>query len=77
MYFLFSKYRIKVHFIFDKRFDDGFNEQDGKSTDEHMEEVVTLVKNIFKDKSLKKELGTTINLIATKRKHEEDLFNLW
>ena len=42
-----------------------------------MDEVMRLVKNIYKDQSLSKELKTTINMVTTKRKHEEELWTAW
>ena len=38
-----------------------------------MDEVIALVKNAYKDRSLKSELGTIVNIIATKVKHNGDL----
>ena len=74
---IFFQYRIKVHFIFDKKFNDAFHDKKGKSGEQRMDEVMRLVKNIYKDQSLSKELKTTINLVTTKRKHEGELWTAW
>ena len=57
---------IRVLFIFDDHFENAFDGGDGKSADEHMEEVITIVKNAFKDPTLKREIGTVVNIIGTK-----------
>ena len=57
---------VRVLFTFDDRFKDAFDGEDGKSADEHMEEVMRLVKNAYKDVTLKREIGTVVNIIATK-----------
>ena len=56
--------RLKVLFVFDKAFSSapGFNRNSG----DKMSQVISLVRNIFRDKSLKTSLGTTINIISTK-----------
>ena len=57
--------RVKVLFLFDKKFSaaPGFKT---KSWDK-MNQVVSLVLNIFRDKTLKNSLGTVVNIIATKK----------
>ena len=40
-----------------------------------MDEVIALVKNAYKDKSLKNQLGTIVNIIATKEKYRGSLRN--
>ena len=40
-----------------------------------MDEVISLVKNAYKDKSLKNQLGTIVNIIATKEKYRGSLRN--
>ena len=42
-----------------------------------MDEVIALVKNAYKDKSLKNQLGTIVNIIATKEKYDGDLSGAW
>ena len=38
-----------------------------------MDEVIALVKNAYKDRTLKREIGTIVNIIATKERHYGDL----
>ena len=38
-----------------------------------MDEVIALVQNAYKDKSLKNQLGTIVNIIATKEMYGGDL----
>ena len=57
---------VRVLFIFDDNFKNAFDGEDGKSADEHMEEVISIVKNAFKDPTLKREIGTVVNIIGTK-----------
>ena len=59
-------YRIRVLFTFDKHFYKDFDGLDGKSAEEHMEEVTRLVTNAYKDKKFKREIGTHVNIIANK-----------
>jgi len=60
---------VRVLFTFDSEFYHGFNGQDGKSGDNYMNEVMALVKNAYRDKSLKNMIGTKINIIGTKKYH--------
>ena len=57
---------VRVLFIFDDNFKNAFDGEDGKSSDEHMEEVISIVKNAYKDPTLKREIGTVVNIIGTK-----------
>lgn len=59
---------FKVLFVFDLRFQEEFENMDGKSGGEHMETVMALVKWTYIDKSLQDNLGTTINIIGTKER---------
>jgi len=58
--------KIRVLFTFDKHFYKDFDGLDGKSAEEHMEEVTRLVTNAYKDKKFKREIGTHVNIIAKK-----------
>ena len=42
-----------------------------------MDEVIALVKNAYKDKSLKDQLGTIVNIIDTKEMYYGDLSGAW
>ena len=66
-----------MKFTFDANFYNEFDGKDGKSGDEYMDEVIALVKNAFKDKSLKNQIGTIVNIIATKEKYNGDLSGGW
>ena len=59
---------FKVLFVFDLRFQEEFENMDGKSGDKHMETAMALVKWAYLDKSLQDNLGTTINIIGTKER---------
>ena len=60
---------VRVIFKFDSEFYNAFNGLDGKSGDDYMNEVMALVKNAFRDKSLKNTIGTKINIIGTKKRY--------
>ena len=60
---------MKVLFIFDIRFTNEFDGKDGKTADEHMNEVMGVVKNAFADRSLTADIGTSVNVIAEKKTH--------
>ena len=64
---------FNVMFAFDVRFQEEFRNKDGKTMDEHMETIIALVKWAFLDKSLSKQLGTTVNIIGTKKRLMETL----
>ena len=49
---------MKVLFTFDNGFNSAFGTEGGK-------QVMALVKNAFKDNSLKKKIGTSVNIIGT------------
>lgn len=49
-----SFFRVRVLFTFDTEFTSAFDGHDGKSADEHMEEVISIVKNAYKDETLKR-----------------------
>ena len=65
--------RVRVLFTFDTEFIHAFVGQDRKSADEHMEEVISIVKNAYKDETLKRELGTVVNIIAEKKTYRGSL----
>jgi len=60
---------VRVLFTFDSEFYAAFDGIDGKSGDNYMNEVMALVKNAFRDKSLKNAIGTRVNIIGTKKLH--------
>ena len=60
-------------FIFGRNFYDEFDGLDGKSAEEHIEEVIKIVQNAYKDKTIKTELGTVIKIVATTKIYEGDL----
>ena len=66
-------YSIRVLFTFDKHFNKDFDGLDGKSAEEHMEEVTRLVTNAYKDKKFKREIGTHVNIIAKKVHYDVSL----
>ena len=59
-------FRVSVLFTFDSDFRNAFNGQDGKSASEHMDEIISLVKNAYKDITLRREIGTFVDIIAQK-----------
>ena len=56
---------VRVLFIFDDRFINAFDGEDGKTANEHMEEVIRIVKNANKDATFKREIGAVVNIIGT------------
>lgn len=66
---------VRVLFVFDQNFYDQFNYKNGKSANEYMDTFIALVKNAFKDKTLRQEIGTYINLKSTKKTLYNKYFN--
>ena len=62
---LIQIYSVRVLFIFDDRFKNAFDGEDGKTANEHMEEVIRIVKNANKDATFKREIGAVVNIIGT------------
>ena len=60
---------MRVLFTFDSKFYDDFNGLDGKSGNDYMNEVMALVRNAYRDKSLKNAIGTKVNIIGTTKLH--------
>ena len=58
-------------FTFDANFYNEFNGKDGKSGNEHMDEVMALVKVAYLDATLKENLGVAVNIIGTKRRYKK------
>ena len=55
---------LKVLYTFDDRFFEEFDGKDGKSSKEHMIEIIKIVENAYKDKTFKTNIGTVINIEA-------------
>ena len=55
-------YSVKVLFTFDQDFRNTFGMEGGR-------QVIALVKNAYKDQSLKRRLGTHVNIIGTATKY--------
>ena len=66
-----ANYSLHVLYTFDAKFYNEFNGKDGKSGDEHMEEVMALTKAAYLDATLKASLGTAVNIIGTKRRYKK------
>ena len=66
-YYIQNFFSIKVLFTFDSAFNNYFNGQDGKSSEEHMDEVMKIVENAYKYKTFKREIGTQVNVLAERR----------
>ena len=66
-------YSIRVLFTCDNDFYNNFDGEDGKSADEHMEEVIRHVKYAYQDNTFQKEIGTTVNIIANKTHYDGSL----
>ena len=60
---------VRVLFTFDSKFYDDFDGLDGKSGNDYMNEVMALVRNAYRDKSLKNAIGARINIIGTKTRY--------
>ena len=56
-------------FMYDNQFFNEFNNKGGKSADNYVDQIIALVKNAFKDKTLKNAIGTTINVKSFKTKY--------
>ena len=63
-------FSVKVLFTFDSKFYKEFHGKDGKSAEEHMEEIIRIVKLAYKDKTMKTQIGTHVNIIGYKRMYE-------
>ena len=55
-------FSVNILFTFDTKFVAAFG-------DSGMEQVIALVKNAYRDKKLKKMIGTTVQVAGTKKKH--------
>ena len=64
---------IRVLFTFDNDFYKTFDGEDGKSAEEHMEEVLKHVKYAYQDNTFQREIGTTVNIIANKTTYDGSL----
>ena len=62
-------FRLEVLFTFDDNFRNDFREEVLRPADCYAEQVIALVKNAYRDKTLKNSIGTTINIIGTIRWH--------
>ena len=65
----FCNFSFNVVFMFDDDFFNEFNNKGGKSADNYVDQIIALVKNAFKDKTLKNAIGTTINVKSFKTKY--------
>lgn len=70
-HFYITNFSLHVLYTFDAKFYNEFNGKDGKSGDEHMNEVMALVKAAYLDATLKANLGTAVNIIGTKRRYKK------
>ena len=68
MFFIF--FSIKILFTFDNEFYKGFNGANGKPAEEYIAQLIALIKNAFKDKSLVSRIGTSVNIIAETKKYD-------
>jgi len=64
---------LKTGFIFTRKFYEEFDGQDGKSSEEHIQEVIKIVQNAFKDKTIKNEVGTVIKIVPGIKIYDGDL----
>ena len=62
----FGIFSFNVVFMFDNDFFNEFNNKGGKRAIEYIYQIAALVKNAFKDKTLKDAIGTTINVKSYK-----------
>ena len=60
--------------MFDSEFYNTFDKQDGKSAEEHMMEVISVVKVAYKDPEMKREMGANINIIADKTFYDGSMY---
>ena len=68
-------FSINVVFIYDKKFFKAFNRKGGKSASSYVKQMMALVRNAFKDKTLKDAIGTTINIKGSKKRYKGTLKN--
>ena len=71
---MYTHFSVSVLFVFDSEFYDTFNGEDGKSAEEHMIEVISVVKIAYKDPAMKREIGTHINIIADRKTYDGSLY---
>ena len=71
---IYTHFSVSVLFVFDSGFHNSFDGEDGKSADEHMMEIISIVKIAYKDPSMKKEIGTHVNIIADKKTYDGSLY---
>ena len=71
---MYTYFSINVLFVFDSEFYNTFDKQDGKSAEEHMMEVISVVKVAYKDPEMKREMGANINIIADKTFYDGSMY---
>ena len=64
---------MKTLFIFTRKFYEEFNGIDGKSAEEYIQELIMIVQNSFKDKTMRNEIGTVVHIVADTKIYEGDL----
>ena len=66
-------FSLKTLFIFTRKFYEEFDGQDGKSAEEHIQEVIKIVQNAYKDKTIKNEVGTVVQIVPGIKIYDGDL----
>ena len=66
-------YSVKVLFTYDKKFYKAFNKKGGKPANAYMNQIIALVRNAFRDKTLKNAIGTRVYISASKKRYRNKL----
>lgn len=60
-------------FIFTRKFYEEFDGVDGKTAEEYFQVLIKIVQNSFKDKTMRNEIGTVVQIVADIKIYEGDL----
>ena len=66
-------FSVKMLFIFTRKFYEEFDGLDGKSAEEYIQVLIKIVQNSFKDKTMRNEIGTVVQIVADTKIYEGDL----
>ena len=66
---------VKVLLTFDNAFYKAFNGAKGKNGTEYMNQVIALLRNAFKDKSMTTKLGTSVNIIGEAKRYDGTFYD--
>ena len=66
-------FSVKILFIFTRKFYEEFDGLDCKFAEENIQVLIKIVQNSFKDKTMRNEIGTVVQIVADTKIYEGDL----